>query len=442
MVDEPPPLDVDTLEMSAPPAAPPAAAEARAEGGGGGASRRRARSPEPAAAAQPPAKRPREQRAPPPEELSSQVGSPIADSDDHHAAAAAAVPSGGGGGQEARAVLVMVGIPGAGKSTFVEQLIASCGAVCWSRFCQDELGNRDKVLQAARKALRGDAVNPGGVSVVIDRTDFDAAQRAHWVQLAREEGAQALALTLLPEGSGPEGYRLCLQRAQQRPDHPSDANQPGGAPWDRICKTFHGKLSRSPVDAAAEGFAWSHVVDGSVLGGEDAMGRELDRVRTVLKDHSAPDAIAAALAAPAVPARSQPAPTARDQPAPAAYDGGGQPEPRRAVAPAAAAGPSAQRASPPVPVPSGGVFDWGAAVDAAWHSRWEWGPQGWEASTERGTGGTDAPSLWAALVTQRVQRQGRGCGGAEQWGEVQVRSQPQRRQQSQVAHARGVELSS
>lgn len=128
-------------------------------------------SPERAAVDEPPAKRRRAS------------GVPTAAS-----AAAAAYPRDDGSTRHDPAVLVMVGIPGVGKTTFIEKLIGSCGSVTWVRCSQDDEGSREKCLKKARHALSE------GASVAIDRTDFDAAQRMHWIDLAREFGAHALAL--------------------------------------------------------------------------------------------------------------------------------------------------------------------------------------------------------------------------------------------------------
>lgn len=104
------------------------------------------------------------------------------------ASAAAAYPYDHSSTRHDPAVLVMVGIPGVGKTTFIEKLIGSCGSVTWVRCSQDDEGSREKCLKKARHALSE------GVSVAIDRTDFDATQRKHWIDLAREFGAHALAL--------------------------------------------------------------------------------------------------------------------------------------------------------------------------------------------------------------------------------------------------------
>ncbi|WFD35396.1 hypothetical protein MCUN1_002250 [Malassezia cuniculi] len=74
-------------------------------------------------------------------------------------------------------VLVLVGVVGSGKSTFASAVAEQLG---WTRCNQDELRRRDNVIAAAKDALES------GRSVVIDRTNLDAMQRAHWIDLARE----------------------------------------------------------------------------------------------------------------------------------------------------------------------------------------------------------------------------------------------------------------
>lgn len=73
-------------------------------------------------------------------------------------------------------VLVLVGMIGSGKSTFAAAVADTLG---WIRCNQDELGQRYKVVAAAERALAS------GRSIVIDRTNLDASQRAHWIDVAR-----------------------------------------------------------------------------------------------------------------------------------------------------------------------------------------------------------------------------------------------------------------
>ncbi|EOD21371.1 hypothetical protein EMIHUDRAFT_439705 [Emiliania huxleyi CCMP1516] len=99
-------------------------------------------------------------------------------------------------------LVVMVGMPGAGKSTFAELLLAhSCSAdgggssrERWSRISQDVLGSRKQCIRAAREALRQRR------HVLIDRCNFDPDQRAHWLNLGGARPASRVAVFLdVPE---------------------------------------------------------------------------------------------------------------------------------------------------------------------------------------------------------------------------------------------------
>ena len=83
--------------------------------------------------------------------------------------------SGGSAGAGVR-VVVLVGMPGSGKST-LSQRFRDRG---WLIVSQDELGDRRKCENAVHVALQN------GERVVVDRTNIDASQRAHWLRIARE----------------------------------------------------------------------------------------------------------------------------------------------------------------------------------------------------------------------------------------------------------------
>lgn len=98
-------------------------------------------------------------------------------------------------------VLVVVGSPGCGKSTFADKLgppfvaankasanalgagIAGREQQPWRRICQDVLANREVCLRAA------DSCFQQGLSVIIDRTNFNAMQREPWLNFAAARGA-------------------------------------------------------------------------------------------------------------------------------------------------------------------------------------------------------------------------------------------------------------
>ncbi|KAL4419776.1 hypothetical protein ABPG75_006874 [Micractinium tetrahymenae] len=152
-------------------------------------------------------------------------------------------------------VLVLVGVQGAGKSTFCNALMQRTQqpaqqqqgqqqpgqaqaeglqeqqhpqqpaqqqqqaqqqhpqAPRWVRINQDSIagpgrrGTREQCLDAARAALQR------GHSCLIDRTNVDQDQRRPFVRLAQQQGAQVHCLLLkLPK-------KLCMDRAAARPDH-------------------------------------------------------------------------------------------------------------------------------------------------------------------------------------------------------------------------------
>ena len=115
----------------------------------------------------------------------------LADSDGHHP-------------PRARVVAVLVGLPGAGKSTFAAALGSTTaragangrgvalppGRSGWIRISQDVLGKRPRCEAAAKMALAA------GFDVVVDRCNFDAQQRSHWLHLAKDGAARIVAVHL------------------------------------------------------------------------------------------------------------------------------------------------------------------------------------------------------------------------------------------------------
>lgn len=76
-------------------------------------------------------------------------------------------------------VLVLCGLPGAGKSTLAARLKDEFG---WHVINQDTLGSRQACMRAAREVLR----RPDG-HIVVDRCNVQASQRSVWLQLAGQE---------------------------------------------------------------------------------------------------------------------------------------------------------------------------------------------------------------------------------------------------------------
>ncbi|KZT00666.1 P-loop containing nucleoside triphosphate hydrolase protein, partial [Laetiporus sulphureus 93-53] len=105
-------------------------------------------------------------------------------------------------------VLLLVGLVGSGKSTFAQALEAHLPH--FRRCNQDDLGDRHAVEELARRTL------VEGLSVCIDRTNFDERQRATWINIAREfPGTQVWVLVF------DTPYEVCAERLRHRADHPT-----------------------------------------------------------------------------------------------------------------------------------------------------------------------------------------------------------------------------
>ena len=83
-------------------------------------------------------------------------------------------------------VLVLVGIPGCGKSTFAKQIVNAAPEGSWCVACQDVEGDRKKVERLVADVLEGKSERScaGAARVIVDRCNFDALQRKHWIDLA------------------------------------------------------------------------------------------------------------------------------------------------------------------------------------------------------------------------------------------------------------------
>mmetsp|Transcript_32663 Transcript_32663/g.128335 ORF Transcript_32663/g.128335 Transcript_32663/m.128335 type:complete len:220 (-) Transcript_32663:1739-2398(-) len=100
-------------------------------------------------------------------------------------------------------VLVLVGIPGSGKSTFANRLVERG----WVRVCQDVLGTRTECERVATLSVME------GKSIVIDRCNFNSKQREPWGRIAKSGkcpiGTVVFALA----------WETCLERVQDRAYH-------------------------------------------------------------------------------------------------------------------------------------------------------------------------------------------------------------------------------
>lgn len=127
--------------------------------------------------------------------------------------------------QSRQILVVLVGIPGSGKSTFAARISKESGHSSFFRWlvtCQDVLGSRKKVLNAARTHLVANG------SVIIDRCNFNSEQRQTWIALANEFCVPKICIVM----PNCEDVAACSQRAYFRGD---DGAHEDGVDWFGVC---------------------------------------------------------------------------------------------------------------------------------------------------------------------------------------------------------------
>jgi hypothetical protein len=103
---------------------------------------------------------------------------------------------------------MMESLPLEKKSTFAETLVPHG----WARVNQDEAGNRTVCEAMARRALLE------GRNVVIDRCNFNPAQRAHWVGKWRRDlrfhrlAAPFFSIGYLSDSNKPSIATSCMSK--------------------------------------------------------------------------------------------------------------------------------------------------------------------------------------------------------------------------------------
>ena len=128
------------------------------------------------------------------------------------------------------AMIVLVGIPGSGKSTFARKLVDRLSENVpngngnkWVAYNQDVLKTRQKVLYHAEQSLQKSEC------VVIDRCNFDQLQRSHWVNICQKYEIKHIFCVVLKDYIN---VLECSQRATARDNdgiHEADTN------WAEVC---------------------------------------------------------------------------------------------------------------------------------------------------------------------------------------------------------------
>ncbi|KAG0264724.1 hypothetical protein BGZ95_003533 [Linnemannia exigua] len=111
----------------------------------------------------------------------------------------------------AQKVLLLVGPPGSGKSTFSKALTKVFPN--FVRINQDDLGDRAACEELTMSALQA---NNRSQSVVIDRCNFDQDQRKVWINIARQLNVAEVDVIIMDT----EFYH-CKKRILARSNHPT-----------------------------------------------------------------------------------------------------------------------------------------------------------------------------------------------------------------------------
>ncbi|KAK6118262.1 hypothetical protein DH2020_048048 [Rehmannia glutinosa] len=136
-------------------------------------------------------------------------------------------------------VLVLMGLPGSGKSTFCDEVMRISPRP-WARVCQDTINNgkagtKNQCLSIAVNALRD------GKSVFIDRCNISREQRADFLKLGGPQTEKHAVVLDLPP-------KLCISRSVKRTGH--EGNLQGG----KAAAVVNQMVPKKELPKLSEGF--------------------------------------------------------------------------------------------------------------------------------------------------------------------------------------------
>nr|GEU49869.1 transcription factor bHLH140 [Tanacetum cinerariifolium] len=138
-------------------------------------------------------------------------------------------------------VVILVGAPGSGKSTFCDHVMR-VSTRPWVRVCQDTVGNGKAGTKAQCLAMSVTSLKDGK-SVLIDRCNLDKEQRADFVKLGQSHIVDIHAVVLdLPA-------KLCISRSVKRTGH--EGNLQGG----KAAAVVNRMMQKKELPKLNEGFS-------------------------------------------------------------------------------------------------------------------------------------------------------------------------------------------
>ncbi|KAK3032830.1 hypothetical protein RJ639_037007 [Escallonia herrerae] len=137
-------------------------------------------------------------------------------------------------------VVILVGAPGSGKSTFCDNVMRSSSR-SWVRICQDTVGNGKAGTKAQCLASASSALKDGK-SVFIDRCNINREQRADFVNLHSSHVDVHAVVLDLPA-------KLCISRSVKRRGH--EGNLQGG----KAAAVVNQMLQKKELPKLSEGFS-------------------------------------------------------------------------------------------------------------------------------------------------------------------------------------------
>ncbi|KAJ8898942.1 hypothetical protein K2173_008440 [Erythroxylum novogranatense] len=137
-------------------------------------------------------------------------------------------------------VVILIGAPGSGKSTFCEQVMASSSRP-WSRVCQDIINNgKAGTKQQCVKSVMGSLSE--GKSVFVDRCNMDREQRAEFVKLGGPQVEVHGVVLDFPAN-------VCISRSVKRTGH--EGNLQGG----KAAAVVNRMMQKKELPKLSEGFS-------------------------------------------------------------------------------------------------------------------------------------------------------------------------------------------